>query len=278
MRDEVTEQARSDWNRASVAWVREREWLYEQQRAVSDRLVAAMDAGPNVTIVELAGGAGETGMALAEQAPDARVIISDIAPGMVAAIVEGVRARGLRNVDVREIDAQQIDLLDASARGVLCRYGLMLVPDRDRAFAEIARILEPGGALAYAVWGPMTNNPWMWSIAAGFAALDLIPPLPDDPVSMPLATEDENRAALSGAFVDIEFDVASVSTRYESVDAYFDLATGISKILGEITATRDSGAREELVSSVGSVTNEFLQPDGSLVFPTQSLVVRARRT
>ena len=49
------------------------------------------------------------------------------------------------------MDAQQIDLAGDSVDGVICRFGLMLMPEPMRAITEVRRVLRPGGRFAYAV-------------------------------------------------------------------------------------------------------------------------------
>ena len=40
-----------------------------------------------------------------------------------------------------------------------CQFGLMLVPDKDRAFREMRRVLVKGDLLALSVWDRMETNP-----------------------------------------------------------------------------------------------------------------------
>jgi SAM-dependent methyltransferase len=64
-------------------------------------------------------------------------------------------------VTTRELDLEQIDEPNASYDVVLCREGLMFVPEPARAALEIKRVLRPGGRFALAVWGPREHNPWL---------------------------------------------------------------------------------------------------------------------
>ena len=96
-----------------------------------------------------------------------RVLISDIAPGMVE--VARRRNAALDNVDVAILDASTIDQPDASYDVVACRMGLMFTPDPEVAVAEIHRVLAPGGRFGALTWGPMEHNPWMTCV--GMAAM-----------------------------------------------------------------------------------------------------------
>jgi ubiquinone/menaquinone biosynthesis C-methylase UbiE len=80
---------------------------------------------------------------------------------MVEAAERGAKARGLTNVESRVMDAQRIELPDNSVDGVLCRFGLMLMPEPALVLSGVRRVLRAGGRLAYAVFGPPEQNPWI---------------------------------------------------------------------------------------------------------------------
>ena len=62
----------------------------------------------------------------------------------------GARACGLANVDVRDGDATQLPVDDGSVDVVISNGVLNLVPLKDRAIAEIARVIKPGGRVQMA--------------------------------------------------------------------------------------------------------------------------------
>ena len=53
---------------------------------------------------------------------------------------------------------EALPFADASFDAVTCRYGLMYARDPARALAEAARVVRPGGRIAFMVWGPESNN------------------------------------------------------------------------------------------------------------------------
>jgi len=59
-------------------------------------------------------------------------------------------AVGLRNVEVREGDIHALPVTTASADVVISNGVLNLAHDKPRAFAELARVLVPGGRLQIA--------------------------------------------------------------------------------------------------------------------------------
>ena len=56
-------------------------------------------------------------------------------------------AAGLVNVEVHRADATSLPLPDASVDVIISNGVLNLVPEKDKAFAEILRVLRPGGRL-----------------------------------------------------------------------------------------------------------------------------------
>ncbi|OQW30226.1 MAG: hypothetical protein A4E19_11755 [Nitrospira sp. SG-bin1] len=60
---------------------------------------------------------------------------------------------------------QQADIVDlpfphASFNATVCQFGLMFVPNKDRAFREMRRVLVNDGLLAFNVWDRMERNPY----------------------------------------------------------------------------------------------------------------------
>ena len=79
-----------------------------------------------------------------------RAIGIDMTAEMRERARNGARACGLEHVEVREGDATELPLDDASVDVVISNGVLNLVPEKERAFAEIARVLRAGGRLQIA--------------------------------------------------------------------------------------------------------------------------------
>src|SRR5689334_13843156 len=99
---------------------------------------AAIRAGERV--LDLATGTGD--LAIAAASAGASVVGLDLAPRMVRL----ARAKpGAGGVHFLVGDMTSLPLPPASVDAVTTGYGLRNVPDLDRAIAEIARVLRPGG-------------------------------------------------------------------------------------------------------------------------------------
>lgn len=103
---------------------------------------------PGEVVVDLGSGPGRDAlMAARAVGPAGRVIGVDMTPEMLArARAAAVRA-GVRNAEFQLGDLEALPVPDGSADVVISNCVLNLVPDKRRAFREIARILRPGGRL-----------------------------------------------------------------------------------------------------------------------------------
>jgi arsenite methyltransferase len=106
--------------------------------------LAALNSGD--TVVDLGSGAGnDCFVARHEVGPEGRVIGIDFTPEMVTRARANAAKLGFSNVEFWEGDIDKLPLEDKLADVVISNCVLNLVPDKARVFAEIFRILKPGG-------------------------------------------------------------------------------------------------------------------------------------
>lgn len=149
------------WDAFAPKRERHREWTRAVALPVTDWLVDAVAMQPGETVLELAAGAGDVGFAIVErQVRDIRLISSDLSPAVVEVARRAAAERGLNGVEFHVLDAQDLDMPSASVDAVVCRWGYMLMEDPAAALRETARVLRPGGRLAFSVWGNPARNPW----------------------------------------------------------------------------------------------------------------------
>jgi ubiquinone/menaquinone biosynthesis C-methylase UbiE len=103
------------------------------------------------TVVDIGCGAGTDLLLAARQVgPQGRAIGVDMTEPMRQRAAQGAAACGLRHVEVRGGDATRLPVPDRSVDVVISNGVLNLVPEKERAVAEIARVLEPGGRVQIA--------------------------------------------------------------------------------------------------------------------------------
>lgn len=111
--------------------------------------VAQAQARPGQHVLDVAGGSGDIGAALARKVgPSGCVVISDINPAMLDVARDRLANQGLvGHIEFTEADAEQLPFADASFHLVTLGFGIRNMTHPERALAEIHRVLKPGGRL-----------------------------------------------------------------------------------------------------------------------------------
>jgi SAM-dependent methyltransferase len=235
---------------------------------------------PGERVLELACGPGSVGMAAATRvAPDGEVVLSDVVPQMTAIAAARANALSLENVSTRVLDLEAIDEPEGAYDVVLCREGLMLVPDPARAAREIRRVLRPGGRAAVAVWGPRERNPWL-GIVFDTVSAQLGAPTPPPGIPHPFSLDDADTltSVLEAAGLS-EVSVEEVPSPYQavSVQGWWERSCALAGPLAQKLAALPEPAAQALRARAAEAVRGYETPTG-LEIPGVSLVAAARRT
>ncbi|WP_019570133.1 malonyl-ACP O-methyltransferase BioC [Thioalkalivibrio sp. ALE11] len=138
------------------------------QREVQGRLLERLDLirmQPE-RVIDLGCGIGESFDDLARRYRSARLTGVDFAPPMLQRARR--RGRWLRRPRVLCADMEALPLADASQDLAISSAALQWCSSLDRAFAEVRRILAPGGLWMFTTFGPATLS----ELREAFAAVD----------------------------------------------------------------------------------------------------------
>jgi SAM-dependent methyltransferase len=154
--------AGSDWVAArGEKWRAQLSGMEAMLTPVDEALIHALQLGAPCRIADIGCGGGGTALSILRQAPAGSVVHGfDISP----AVIELARQRALP--DERAIAFDTADVATATPPGapydrLVSRFGIMFFDDALAAFTNLAGWLVPGGRFAFAVWGPLADNPWM---------------------------------------------------------------------------------------------------------------------
>lgn len=181
------------------------------------------------TVIDLGSGAGNDAfVARAIVGGSGRVIGIDMTEAMIAKAKENNAKLGFDNVEFRHGDIEDIPVSSNRADVVISNCVLNLVPDKPKAFAEIFRVLKPGGHFCVSdvvldgdlpdsirsaaemyvgcVGGAIQKDLYLALIAeAGFAGIQVakerVITLPDDILAQYMSTEEIQAFRASGASV-----------------------------------------------------------------------------
>jgi len=126
---------------------------------------------PGDRVLDVGSGSGTDTLTAARLVgPQGKVIALDMTPAMLAKLRSNVAQADAANVEVIEGNAEKIPLPDASVDVCTSNGVLNLIPDKARVFAELHRVLRPGGRVQVAdivVSQPISesakSNPKLWA-------------------------------------------------------------------------------------------------------------------
>jgi len=110
--------------------------------------LAFADVEPGQTVVDLGSGAGlDLLLAANKVGPEGKVIGIDMTDAMIETANRNIAAAGLSNVEVRKGIIEELPVADESVDWVISNCVINLSPEKERVFAEIFRVLKPGGTM-----------------------------------------------------------------------------------------------------------------------------------
>ncbi len=86
---------------------------------------------------------------------DAKLTAIDINPNMLEIAKNKVTSA---NVEFHVADAQYLPFPDNNFDCVVCQFGFMFLPDKQKGFNEAWRVLKPGGQFIFVTWDKAENN------------------------------------------------------------------------------------------------------------------------
>ncbi len=101
------------------------------------------------TVLDLGSGAGiDCFIASKKVGPSGKVIGLDMTPAMLEAARRNAKEGGYTNVEFRKGDAEDMPIESGSVDWVISNCVINLAPDKQKVFAEINRVLKPGGRIS----------------------------------------------------------------------------------------------------------------------------------
>ncbi len=278
--DELRVGLHTMWGTVAPGWEQNADFVDRRTADLSRSMLEGAAIEPGDQVLELACGPGGLGIAAAEHVgADGEVVLSDVVPQMTAIAAARSEARGLGNVTTLDLDLERIDQPDAFYDAVLCREGIMLVPDPDGAAAEICRVLRPGGRAVVSVWGPRDRNPWLGAMLDAVGAqLGATFPPPGLPGPFALDGRDKLLAVLWGAgFEDVELDEVATPWIGASFDQWWLVTTALAGPLSKVLEAQPSEAIDAIRSHARNALSPYETRNG-LDIPGVTLVGTARRS
>ena len=125
--------------------------------------VRAANLKPTSRVLDLCAGTGDLSLAVARQGRPAEVVGTDFVPEMLAVAEQKARGfSGRTKLSFSVADAQDLPFPDASFDVATVAFGVRNLPDRQANFAEVLRVLKPGGRYVILEFARPPFAPWRW--------------------------------------------------------------------------------------------------------------------
>lgn len=123
------------------------------------RALAAL--APDGDLLDLAAGTLDVALALAKQRPQASILALDFCQPMLARGLKKLATPRMRvQIQVAAANALALPLPENRMDGVTIAFGIRNINPRSRAFAEMLRVLKPGGKVCILEFGSASERIW----------------------------------------------------------------------------------------------------------------------
>ena len=270
---------RDQWQAAAAAWRRWQPVIDSWLREGTDLMLDLAEVHAGARVLDVAAGAGGQSFAAAQRVgPKGEVLATDIAENLVRYLEQDAAAAGLTQVRAAVMDGEDLRVPPGGFDAVICRLGLIYLPDRNAALGGMRDALRPGGRLGAIVYStPEANRFFSVPVSIIRRAAQLPPPLPGQPGPFSLGTPDVLRHELEAAgFVGVDVRVLPAPLQLASAEECVRFERESFGALHQMLAGLSADAQAAVWQEITDALTEFEGPDG-FVAPCELLVVAAAK-
>lgn len=234
--DEIRQRSRLEWKAAAPGWKKYEKEMLRSMAPITDQLIRLAGITSGHKVLDIATGAGEPALTIAKiVGPAGKVTAVDLSPEMLQTAKQRAASLGITNVEFRVVEDEGLSMFqESSFDSVVCRNGLMFMPDPVKALRAFLRVLKPGGKASVSVWGSPEKAPVMSAVMKAVSKhipdrQPLSPGTPGGPFGIPSAE------MLRGYFSQAGFtDFSATTTEATGVqaDTVEEFWQGMTEVVG----------------------------------------------
>lgn len=270
---------RQEWDAVAAGWRKWWELIEGGAQHVSDRMLELAEIQPGQRVLDVATGIGEPAVSAARRVgPTGYVVATDQSPQMLEIARERSATLGLQQMEFKVADAEALEFPENSFDAVLCRWGLMFLPDLSSALNKIRQTLIPGGRFDTVVWDVPPKVP-MVSLAMGVIQRMFEVPSPPPGVPNPFALADTSileRGLADAGFTDVRIEPITVTIEFPSAAEYTDFLRDIAPPVRAMLASQPEEKQAEAWQAIENAAGQFSDSSGVVRMPNEAILVAAR--
>ena len=227
----------------------------------------AVSAGQEV--LDVAAGDGNFALACAREG--AKVVASDLSPGMVERGRKRSQEEGFE-IEWQVADAEELPFEDGRFDCVGSSFGAMVAPRPEVAARELFRVVRAGGTVGMTAWQPGSFTAELIRLLRKHG-----PPQPELPLPEEWGVEETVRQRFGDLAGSIHFEQGQLVHEGESPEALVErLAATVPTMVGvkELLSEEEFHA---LLEELRELARRFNQGDGSARIPTEYLLIVAHK-
>lgn len=225
-------------------------------RPFAEELIDRLDVDENSAVLEVGAGSGALTEVLFPRVKS--LLATDFAPQMIDVLRERLEALGATNVGCEVMDGQALRLEDSRFDAAACSFALMLFPDRHKGFAELHRVVRPGGRVAVSGWaGPDKFEAFGLFLAALNSAFPDIPPPPSPPPVFSLSDPTDFMSQMEAAgFTDVDVEFVARDLEVPDFDTMWTMLTAGAPPVQVLFDRIGPSGKERLRNHLGEIVDE----------------------
>lgn len=273
---------RQSWDSVAAEW--QRWWKTTETAAeeVSRWLISHAEIKPGSKVLDIATGIGEPAISAAKKVGNGgHVLATDISPQMLSIAKQRAISLGLQDViEFKEGDSETIDLPNSTFNAVLCRWGLMFLPDLKTGLSNIHKSLVDGGRLAAAVWASPDKVPFI-ALALNTVMKETNSPQPPPGTPGPFNLSDEyilKDSFIKSGFIDITIERINVVFDFDSAEDYSSFVHGTAAPIRSMLANEIPERREEILKAIAESAGKYADNNTGIVkLNNEALCIAGRK-